>query len=88
ILSGVPVLRGTRMPVFMVADMRRAGMSIEAMLAEYPSLNAELIELAEVYAATHRRVRPPAPAWRSQAPLGAALVSRRYGPQSRGGSNE
>jgi len=77
ILDGLPILRGTRMPVFMVADMRRSGMSIEAMLAEYPSLNAELIEFAEVYAATHRRVSPTAPAWRSQAPMGAAFVSRR-----------
>ena len=88
ILSGVPVLKGTRMPVFLVADMRRAGMSIEAMLAEYPSLNAKLIKLAELYAAMHSRVSSSPPAWHNRPPLGAAFVARRHGRQSHGRSDE
>lgn len=88
ILSGMPVLRGTRMPVFMVAGMRRSGMSMAAILAEHPTLNAELVEFAEVYADTHPRVSPTPPAWRSRAPLATAFVARRHGPQSQGRSDE
>lgn len=54
ILGGEPVFRGTRMPVFMVAEMRRAGMSPSAIVTEYPSLTAKLVELAEVYAREYR----------------------------------
>ena len=76
IMGGEPVLTGTRMPVFMVADMRRAGMSIEAILKEYPSLSPELVELAEAYVVTHAPLRQAQPAWRNQPPLGMSFVSR------------
>lgn len=77
IVGGEPVLKGTRMPVFMVADMRSAGMALDCILAEYPSLTAELVEFAVVYAAKHQRPELTGPSWRNQPPLRTSIVSRR-----------
>jgi uncharacterized protein (DUF433 family) len=59
VLSGTPVIRGTRVPVYDVAASVAAGISPERILAAYPSLDAEKIELASIYArATPPRGRP------------------------------
>jgi uncharacterized protein (DUF433 family) len=59
VLSGTPVIRGTRVPVYDVAASVAAGVSRERILAAYPSLDAEKIELASIYAqATPPRGRP------------------------------
>ncbi len=72
-LEGTPVIRGTRIPVYDIAASVAAGIPIDRMLAAYPSLNAERIELAALYAqANPQRGRPP----RSPArPRGAVIVS-------------
>jgi uncharacterized protein (DUF433 family) len=50
ILGGVPVLRGTRVPVHDVAASVAAGLPLDRILAAYLSLDADQIELATIYA--------------------------------------
>lgn len=50
ILGGVPVLRGTRVPVHDIAASVAAGAPLDRILAAYPSLDANQIELATNYA--------------------------------------
>ncbi|MCO5170382.1 MAG: DUF433 domain-containing protein [Planctomycetes bacterium] len=63
--GGEPVIRGTRVPVYLVAEMLDQGASAAELLDSYPSLTEEHLELARVYArATPRRGRPPKRPWR------------------------
>jgi uncharacterized protein (DUF433 family) len=81
ILGGAPVVRGTRVPVYHVAASLGAGASIERILAAYPSLKREQVELAALYAeANPQRGRPPR---RPSLPPGAKLISRRFGTLAR-----
>jgi len=59
ILGGVPVLRGTRVPVHDVAASVAADLPMSRILAAYPSLNPAQIALAAIYAeANPARGRP------------------------------
>jgi uncharacterized protein (DUF433 family) len=59
ILSGTPVIRGTRVPVHDVATQVDAGIPTERILKSYPSLNASQVELASIYSkAFPQRGRP------------------------------
>ena len=59
ILNGTPVVRGTRVPVYLIADMLNDGTTIQEILAGYPSLTEESVRLAPFYArAFPRRGRP------------------------------
>lgn len=59
ILGGTLVVRGTRIPVYDVATSVAAGHSTEHMLETWPSLDAEKIRLASIYAeANPLRGRP------------------------------
>ena len=59
VLGGAPVVRGTRVPVHDVAASVAAGLPIDRILAAYPSLDAEKVELAGIYAeANPARGRP------------------------------
>jgi uncharacterized protein (DUF433 family) len=73
ILSGTPVIRGTRVPVYDVAASVAAGIPVERILPSYPSLNREQVELAALYAEAH----PPreAPGRRTALALGAKIIS-------------
>jgi uncharacterized protein (DUF433 family) len=69
ILSGTPVIRGTRVPVYDVAASVVAGIPMERILSSYPSLNREQVELAALYAEANpergrprQRIVPPAAA--------------------------
>jgi uncharacterized protein (DUF433 family) len=53
ILSGTPVIRGTRIPAHDIAASVASGISTERILNSYPGLNAEAIELAVTYAEAH-----------------------------------
>jgi uncharacterized protein (DUF433 family) len=78
ILAGEPSLKGTRMPVYMVAAMREAGMSVEEMVRSYPSLTTDLVERACIYAAAHpKRGRPTEPIWRKSKPVEQVSVPKR-----------
>lgn len=73
ILSGTPVIQGTRVPVYYVAASVAAGEPMERILEDYPSLTAEDVELAALYAEAippQGRPRPSAPL-----PAGAVIVA-------------
>jgi uncharacterized protein (DUF433 family) len=75
VLGGTAVIRGTRVPVYDVAASVAAGIPPERILAAYPSLDAEKIELAAIYAqATPPRGRPRRAAAR---PKGAKVMTDR-----------
>jgi uncharacterized protein (DUF433 family) len=51
IMSGKPVIRGTRIPVETILRWLGKGVSIEELLAEYPTLSQEDINAAQSFAA-------------------------------------
>ncbi|MFT3988895.1 DUF433 domain-containing protein [Aestuariivirga sp.] len=53
VLGGIPTIRGTRIPVHDVAASVAAGIPIDRILTAYPSLDADKIELAGIYAAAN-----------------------------------
>ncbi|MBP2236396.1 uncharacterized protein (DUF433 family) [Sinorhizobium kostiense] len=58
-LGGTPVIRGTRVPVYDVAASVAAGHPVERILDTWPSLDAEMVRLAVIYAeANPLRGRP------------------------------
>jgi uncharacterized protein (DUF433 family) len=71
IMAGTPVFRGTRIPVYVIADMIEQGTAIDEILEGYPSLTREIVEYAGIYATTHpRRGRPPIQPWSGTKPVG------------------
>ncbi len=46
IMDGVPVLRGTRIPVYIVLELLESGLTVGQILAEYPALTEEKIKSA------------------------------------------
>jgi uncharacterized protein (DUF433 family) len=82
ILSGTPVIRGTRVPVYDVAASVAAGIPRDRILGAYPSLTLDQIELASLYAdAIPPRGRPRS---RRAVPKGAAVVTDRRVPRKAG----
>jgi uncharacterized protein (DUF433 family) len=65
ILSGTPVIKGTRVPVYHIAAAIDSGTPMDRILKSYPSLKAWQIELASIYAKAvpprgrPKRVPPP-----------------------------
>lgn len=55
IMVGAPVFRGTRVPVYVIADMIEQGTPIDEILEEYPSLTRETVGYASVFATLHPR---------------------------------
>jgi uncharacterized protein (DUF433 family) len=53
ILGGVPVFRGTHIPIHMIADLLNHGEAAETLRKGYPRLTDEMIRLAPIYAAAH-----------------------------------
>lgn len=75
ILSGTPVICGTRVPVYDVAASVAAGIPVERILSSYPSLKRKQIELASLYVeANPQRGRPRQ---KSSLPPNAKVISRR-----------
>lgn len=59
ILSGTPVIRGTRIPVHDVASLVDAGTPLQELLEIYPTLTQSQFELTSIYAkANPQRGRP------------------------------
>ncbi len=78
VLSGAPVIAGTRVPVYDVAASVEKGIAIDRILDAYPSLNREQIELAAFYAkAAPPRGRPR----KHDLPKGATIVADRRIPR-------
>ena len=71
IMAGAPVFRGTRVPVYLIADMIEQGTPIDEILDGYPSLTREMVEYAEIYATAHPLPdRSPIQPWSGTKPLG------------------
>lgn len=59
-----PVIKGTRIPVYLVADLIDQGADLREILEDYPSLSAWKIRSALAFARTHpRRGRPRKGPW-------------------------
>jgi uncharacterized protein (DUF433 family) len=72
ILSGTPVIRGTRIPAHSVAALVDAGTPMKEILEMYPSVTESQVELAAIYAkAVPQRGRPK----RTKYPAGTKIVS-------------
>ncbi|MGH7079987.1 MAG: DUF433 domain-containing protein [Acetobacteraceae bacterium] len=70
ILGGDPVFRGTRVPVHLIAELVAQGSTPAELLEGYPRLTAEMIRLAQVYAAAYPlRGRPRHQPWRELKPV-------------------
>jgi uncharacterized protein (DUF433 family) len=51
IMAGKPIIKGTRIPVDMVADLFAQGMSFEDILEDYPHLKKEDLRAVLIYLA-------------------------------------
>lgn len=81
VLAGTPVIRGTRVPVYDVAASVTAGHPIERILEAYPSIDAEEVRLAGIYAeANPLRGRPRTI---GDLPEGSVIISDRRVPRLR-----
>ena len=52
ILAGKPVVRGTRIPVYLVLDLIASGYTFQKIVESYPSLTIEDVKAAVEYAAS------------------------------------
>lgn len=50
VLVGKPVIKGTRIPVYLIVELVANGMSVKEILKEYPRLKTEDIKAALLYA--------------------------------------
>ena len=67
VLGGVPVFRGTRIPIHMVAELLDQGETPDTLRRGYPRLTDEMIRLAPIYACAHPlRGRPRKQPWRGR----------------------
>jgi len=81
VLGGRPVIRGTRIPVYDVAASVAAELPTDRILAAYPALDADKIELAALYAkANPARGRPRL---NDELPEGAFIIADRRVPRGR-----
>ena len=75
VIGGAPVIKGTRVPVHDIAASVEARIPRARILAAYPGLTAEQIDLAALYAhANPPRGRPRGP---TPVPAGARVLTRR-----------
>jgi uncharacterized protein (DUF433 family) len=50
VLVGKPVIKGTRIPVYLIIELIAGGMTIKDVLKEYPELREEDVKAALLYA--------------------------------------
>lgn len=68
--AGEPVVRGTRVPVYVLADLTRQGASRQELLEDYPAVASEALEAALLFAQLHPRRGPRRPApWHDGPPV-------------------
>lgn len=83
IRGGEPIVRDTRIPVYLLADLRNQGASDDELLDDYPALTNATLSSALLWADLHRPVRGPrrkAP-WRGS--KGRVLLAASEGPMRR-----
>lgn len=49
-LGGKPVIKGTRIPVYLILDLIATGLTIDKILEEYPELTRDDIQASLTYA--------------------------------------
>lgn len=82
VLGGVPVFKGTRVPIDNVLAMVRSGRNFAELKGDYPFLTPQLLAAAETYQAVHpKRGRPvragqPPAEWRLRSRKTVRLASR------------
>ncbi len=61
ILGGKPIIRGTRIPVYLIVGFVEAGQSPEQIVDDYPNLTLEDVQAALVFwrSEQERETRPP-----------------------------
>lgn len=65
--AGEPVVRGTRVPVYVLADLASQGADREELLQDYPALTPPALDAALLYARLHPRRGPRRTApWRPE----------------------
>lgn len=64
VMSGDPVMAGTRLPVRAVAERINRGDSIAELREDYPDIPRKAFEAARIYAQSHPRRGRPARPWR------------------------
>ena len=52
ILAGKPIVKGTRIPVYLVLDLIASGYTFQKIVEAYPSLTVEDVKAAVEYAAS------------------------------------
>jgi uncharacterized protein (DUF433 family) len=67
--GGEPMIRGTRVEVFRLAALLDGGMTVEAVLRDYPSLNARQVLAARAYAQINPKIGRPYPAKTAKAAM-------------------
>ena len=50
VLAGKPIIKGTRIPVYLILEILASGMSEDDLLKEYPTLTKEDIQACLAYA--------------------------------------
>ena len=77
VLSGIPCIGGTRIPVHDIADMLANGDSTGSILEAFPQLSKTQIELAAFYSRAYpRRGRPRRqPLWRGRKPVASSEIT-------------
>ena len=46
IMDGLPCIKGTRIPVYMILEMLQDGQSFDSLIKQYPNLNRDKIKAA------------------------------------------
>jgi uncharacterized protein (DUF433 family) len=80
ILSGTPVIRGTRVPVYDIAALAAAE-PLQRILEDYPSIDGEAVALAQVFAEANPT--PGRPPHRTSLPPGAVIIASYTVPASK-----
>ena len=50
VLAGKPVIKGTRIPVYLIIELIASGMTVRNVLKEYPELSEDDVKAALLYA--------------------------------------
>lgn len=75
VMGGDPVFKGTRVPVHLIAQLLEQGAPAEELREGYPSLTANMLQAAPLYASAYPlRGRPRAQPWQGLTPV---KISRR-----------
>jgi uncharacterized protein (DUF433 family) len=70
IMGNEPVFRGTRIQAHLIATLLEQGTTNDELMANYPRLTPEMIQLAPIYAAAYPlRGRPRTQPWHDRQPI-------------------